>query len=65
MDEEMTMSIAAFAKRWRIGDKTMREIIASNPDFPCLRLNKSTTKRRAKVLVLTNEADIWIKRNLR
>lgn len=63
--DDKTMSIADFAKRWKIGSKTMRDIIATHDDFPAIRINKTTTKRKAKVLVLVEDADAWIKRNLR
>lgn len=65
MDEKKTMSIREFAKSWGIGEPTMRKIIEDNPDFPCLVINNKTTKRKPKKLVLIEQANRWIERNLR
>ena len=65
MDEKKTMNIRDFAKAWGIGESTMRKIIEDNPDFPCLTINKTTTKRKPKRLILVDKANIWIERNLR
>lgn len=64
-DKALTMTIKEFGKLWGIGEATMRKIVDDNPDFPCLTINKNTTKRRPRKLILVEEASQWIKRNLR
>ena len=65
MDDKKTMTIKDFGRSWGIGEATMRRIVEENPDFPCIRINKTTTKRKPRTLVLTEEANLWVKRNLR
>lgn len=64
MDEKKTMNIRDFAKLWGIGEGTMRTIIEEHADFPCIIIDNKTTKRKPKKLILVEQANKWIERNL-
>lgn len=57
-DSIMTMNVAEFAKRWGIGYQAMRKIIKNNPDFPRIVIGR-------KIAVITDDADLWVRRNMR
>ena len=64
MENSKTMNIRDYAKMWGIGHDTLRKIIRENPDFPCLRIGAKTAKRQ-KVLVIIEDADLWMRRNMK
>lgn len=65
MEDQKTMTIRDFGKLWGIGDAAMRRIIDDNPDFPVIVLNPKSTAKRKRKLVITDDANLWVKRNLR
>lgn len=57
-ENTMTMSINDFARRWGLGSNSLRAIIKTHPDFPCIKIGRTRS-------VIIDDADLWIKRNLR